>query len=60
MNRHTDSETLSLLREIRDLVQVLVLREMPISALPDMEDKPARKLFTWASLHGNSSRRIDR
>jgi hypothetical protein len=56
MNRHNDTETLALLREIRDLVQILVLREMSIPAPSESEDRPSRKLFTWASLHGNSSR----
>ena len=58
MNRHNDTETLALLREIRDLVQILVLREMPLPApVSDSEELPSRKLFTWASLHGNTTRR---
>ncbi|HJU04653.1 MAG TPA: hypothetical protein VJ692_05825 [Nitrospiraceae bacterium] len=57
MNRHNDTETLTLLREIRDLVQILVLREIPLpTPCPSEEDRPARKLFTWASLHGNSTK----
>ncbi len=61
MKRHNDTETLTLLREIRDLVQILVLREIPIPAFSsEMDERPARKLFTWASLHGNASRRTDR
>jgi hypothetical protein len=61
MNRHNDTETLTLLREIRDLVQILVLREIPIAvSSSDVDERPARKLFTWASLHGDASRRTDR
>ena len=47
MSRRTDTETLALLREIRDLVQVLVLREIQHPALfTDVSDTPARKLFS--------------
>jgi hypothetical protein len=52
MSRRTDAETVALLREIRDLVQVLVLKEMQdSSSLTKLEEMPARKLFSWASIH---------
>jgi hypothetical protein len=52
MSRRTDAETVALLREIRDLVQVLVLKEMQDStSLSKLEEMPARKLFSWASIH---------
>jgi hypothetical protein len=52
MSRRTDAETVALLREIRDLVQVLVLKDMQDStSLSKLEDMPARKLFSWASIH---------
>lgn len=55
MSRRTDTETLALLREIRDLVQVLVLREIVHPAqFADLGDEPARKLFSWASIHRSS------
>jgi hypothetical protein len=52
MSRRTETETLTLLREIRDLVQVLVLREIQNPAqFADLSDEPSRKLFSWASIH---------
>lgn len=61
MSRRTDTETLSLLREIRDLVQVLVLREIQHPAqLSDVNDEPARKLFSWASIHPSSEPRAEK
>jgi len=57
MSRRAETETLALLREIRDLVQVLVLREVQNSGgLTNVEDKPARKLFSWASIHKSCQR----
>ncbi|WP_447978557.1 hypothetical protein [Candidatus Nitrospira bockiana] len=55
MSRRAETETLALLREIRDLVQVLVLREVQ-SPQFTVEDKPARKLFSWASIHKSCER----
>lgn len=58
MNRHNDTEALTLLREIRDLVQILVLRELPLQgSSAELDERPDRKLFMWASLHGESSSR---
>ena len=51
MSRRTETETLTLLREIRDLVQVLVLRRSRIRPCSPIGDEPARKLFSWASIH---------
>ena len=52
MSRRTETETLTLLREIRDLIQVLVLREIQNPAqFADLGDEPSRKLFSWASIH---------
>ncbi len=52
MSRRTDTETVALLREIRDLVQVLVLREIQHPAqFADLDGEPVRKLFSWASIH---------
>lgn len=57
MSRRADTEALALLREIRDLVQVLVLREVQNSGqLANIEDQPARKLFSWASIHKSCQR----
>jgi len=57
MNRRTEAETLALLREIRDLVQVLVMREIPtVAPLGDLGAPPSRNLFSWASLHDTSRR----
>jgi hypothetical protein len=61
MSRRTDTETLALLREIRDLVQVLVLREIQHPALfTEVSDTPARKLFSWASIHPSSEPRSEK
>lgn len=61
MSRRTDTETLALLREIRDLVQVLVLREIQHpSQFTDLDEQPARKLFSWASIHRSSTPRSDK
>jgi hypothetical protein len=61
MSRRTDTETLALLREIRDLVQVLVLREIQNPAhFADLDDQPSRKLFSWASIHRSSGPHSDK
>lgn len=61
MSRRTDTETLALLREIRDLVQVLVLREIQNpSQFADLDDQPSRKLFSWASIHRSSELRPEK
>ena len=60
MSRRTETETLALLREIRDLVQVLVLREIQNPAQSaDLGDEPSRKLFSWASIHRASKPRSE-
>ena len=61
MSRRTDTETLALLREIRDLVQVLVLREIQTPAqFADFDNQPSRKLFSWASIHRSSGPRPEK
>jgi hypothetical protein len=57
MNRHGDTETVELLKEIRDLIELLVLREFPLPTLPEEDQRPSRKLFDWASLHGPAPQR---
>lgn len=61
MSRRTDTETLALLREIRDLVQVLVLREIQNPAqFSDLDGQPSRKLFSWASIHRSTGPRSEK
>ena len=55
MKRRTDSETLTLLREIRDLVQLLVLRQTtPVETLDALVDDSDRHSGSWSGIHGSS------
>ena len=56
MNRRAENETITLLREIRDLVQLLVIRET--SAVEKLqalaESSSSRHSCSWSSIHGPS------
>jgi hypothetical protein len=56
MNRRAENETITLLREIRDLVQLLVIRET--SAVEKLEalaqSSSSRHACSWCSIHGPS------
>jgi hypothetical protein len=58
MNRRAENETLTLLREIRDLVQLLVIRETSavekLQALADSSAESSRHACSWSSIHGPS------
>jgi hypothetical protein len=55
MNRRAENETLTLLREIRDLVQLLVIRETStVEKLEALAECSSRHACSWSSIHGSS------
>jgi hypothetical protein len=55
MKRRTESETLTLLREIRDLVHLLVLRQAsPVDTLDTLVEDSDRHSGSWSGIHGSS------
>ena len=58
MKRRSESETLTLLREIRDLVQLLVLRQnSPVETLEEFVEPSDRHSCSWSATHGPSRAR---
>jgi hypothetical protein len=55
MNRRIEHETLTLLREIRDLVQLLVIRQTSAAeSLEQLTATSSRHSCSWSSIHGPS------
>ena len=55
MKRRIEHETLTLLREIRDLVQLLVIRQSSAAeSLEQLTTTSARHSCSWSSIHGPS------
>lgn len=53
---HTDKEVVSLLRDIRDLIQVLVVRDNLNAASLDLSDAPERHSRSWSLMaHRNAA-----
>jgi hypothetical protein len=58
MKRRIEHETLTLLREIRDLVQLLVIRQTSATeSLDRLTATSSRHSCSWSSIHGTSRRK---